>query len=406
MIFKHTLKLLLTIFLFSIITSVNADYIKKDRVILKVNDKITLQSKIKEYKNIILLLSTNKYKINKIELKNKILNEIAIIDTYNTLIKKYNFKIDKNSLENLYKDTAQKKYIFLKKFKKLITEKYNLNDTAIKSFIISSLTLNKIIKTNLSDDIILSNNDVKNFFNFSNYKKYTKPLFDIKIMQISIKRKHKNSNKELKELLYTIKHNQTEQEIYNKINKNVQTKTLELNSKNKIYFFLKDLIPIDNKNTILGPIYINNYIYVFKVLEKKNKTDDYKPHIKIKYKLIKKKIFEEKNNNSNSFKIKNTNYENFFKDKSFKTYWINKENTDQLIYEKAKKIKINETSNIIETNSGWYIIQVLDKTFDKKSNIYNYIMENIFNEKIKLLNNKFEEKIKRYITTHNYIIKN
>jgi hypothetical protein len=80
-----------------------------------------------------------------------------------------------------------------------------------------------------------------------------------------------------------------------------------------------------------------------------------------------------------------------------KICWLDKNETDPIIYEKIRNLNINETSNIIETETGWYIIKILDKIFDQQNNIYWYIVQNIIKEKIKLLNQQFEDKISKNI---------
>ncbi len=401
------IKNILSIILISTLTcSAYANYINSEKIIFKINECITLKSKINSYCNIIKLFA-KKNKIKKIELKNKIIKELKIFNTYNEQFKNYNIKITKESLKSIYKDSASKKYMSLMQFKKIIEKKYKIKSRFIKEFIINNIALNKMQKTLISDDIILSDKEISNFFNISNYNHYAKNLFNIKVLEVSFIRQKKRSHLNfLKKLINNLNTESNIEKIKSNIDeklKDLNIKIIDLNeAKNKHYYFIKNNLDNNIARNIIGPFFINNYIYLYKILEKKNKTDNYKSYIKINYHIIQKKKLIKKKNTINFLTLnKEKNKINIYK--KIKTCWIDKENSTSIIYEAIKNLKINDDSNIIETNTGWYIIKVIDKIFDHNSNIYTYIVQNIISEKIKLMTQQFENKIIKNINTNYYI---
>lgn len=391
MILKHTTKII-CILIYLLLNTINAKYINTDKIFIKVGDNIVLKSKIYENINIIKILTLHK---NKKELKNKILAELAILNTYPEAIKKYNLNVDPSLLTSLYKETSEKHSMSLLEFKKFIEKKYKINEISLIGFIIGNLTINKIQKINLADELIISNNDINNFFIASNYIKPNKLLNDFKIIQISFSRKIKDSFKTLKNITNLLKTNKDIHTIKTLINKNINTKIIEINSNNKNYFFLKNFLEDEKYKSVSGPIYIGRHIYLYKTINKKNKSNDYKTHIKISFTTERNKKFKENKRTKNFLNSKTLIRQNVIKKliyKSKKTYWISKDNIDPTIYEKIKNLEINQKKQNIETKTGLYNVRIIDKRFDQKSNIYSYIEDNITSDKIKLLNKKFEKK--------------
>lgn len=401
------IKKILSIILVAVLTcSACANYIKSEKIILKINDNITLKSKINTYCDIVKLF-TKKNKIKKIELKNKIIKEVTIFNAYCEHFKNYNIKLDKESLHLIYKDSASKKYLSLLQFKKIIEKKYKIKSKFIKEFIINNIAINKMQKTLISEDIILSDKEISNFFNISNYKTYTKNLFMVKVLEISfVRQRKKNHLKILKQLINNLDTESDIEKIKSHVDKKLRDlgiKIVDLNdAKNKHYYFLKYHLDNNISQNIIGPFFLNNYIYLYKIIDKKNKTDHYKSYIKINYNIIQKKKLIKKKNTFN-FLILNKEQNNINIYKKTNTCWIDKENTTPIIYDTIKNLKINDVSNVIETNTGWYIIKVIDRIFDHNSNIYTYIVQNIMSEKIKLLTQQFENKIIKNINIKYYI---
>ncbi|HIH2762757.1 MAG TPA: peptidylprolyl isomerase [Candidatus Azoamicus sp.] len=405
-IINNVLLIFLSIIL---INTANSNYIKNEKIIFQINDKIELKSKINAYCDIVKLFS-NKEKINKINLKNKIIKELALINTYNNLIKDDIIILTKESLESIYKDSAEKKYISITHFKKLIKKKYKIRSKYIKEFIINNLALNKIQKTIISEELILSDKEILNFFNIANYKNYAKNLYDVKVIEVSFLRKRKKHNfKIIKNLINNLEKESEIEQIKLKLDQtllNLTCKIIELNNpKNKIYYFLRFYLDKNFKKNIIGPFFMDNYIYIYKIIEKRNKTENYKSYIKVSYHTLQKKKLCEKKNTLTFLHLnqnfKKNNIEKIIKTKE-KICWLDKDETDPTLYDKIKNLKINEISEIIETQTGWYVIKILDKIFDQKSSIYGYIVQNIMIEKIKLLTQQFEDKMIKNIDIRYY----
>jgi hypothetical protein len=398
-------KLSIIVLCFFLINNAYSNYIKSEKIILSTHENIALKSKLNTYYNIVKLFTSNT-SINKKELKNKIFKEIAIIHSYPEAIKKYNITIDEDSLNVIYKDAAKKKYISLSQFKNIMEKKYKIKDKTIKGFIISNLTLNNMQKMLIAEDIIVSDTEITNFFNTSNYKNSSKNLYEIKILHVCYPRKRNKTNfKSFKKILNELDKETNIEKLKLSLGQQIKLEIVELNPKNKRYYFLKNHMDMNIKENIIGPFFMNRDMYLFKIIEKQNKTDNYKPYIKIRYNIIQKKKLDENKNTKKFIKLKNEFNSNQIEKKintSNLTYWAYKEHTDNLLYDKIKNLKINETSNIIETSTGWYVVKVLDRTFDHKSNIYNYIIENIMIEKIKLLTQQFENKIIQNINVNYY----
>ncbi|HIH2763711.1 MAG TPA: peptidylprolyl isomerase [Candidatus Azoamicus sp.] len=405
-IIKHVLLIILSIIL---INTANSNYIKNEKIIFQTNEKITLKSKINTYCNIVKIFS-NREKINKFDLKNKIIKELTIINTYNELLKDYTITINKESLDAIYKESAEKKYISLTTFQNLIEKKYKIQKKYIKEFIINNLALNKMQKTIISEELILSDKEILNFFNIANYKYYAKNLYDVKVIEVSFIRKRKKNNfKIIRTLINNLEKESDIEQIKLKLDKtlpNLTCKMVDLNNpKNKIYYFLRFYLDKNFKKNIVGPFFMDKYVYIYRIVEKRNKTENYRSYIKISYHTIQKKKLCEKKNTLKFLElnqdIKKIEIEKITKKKE-KTCWLDKDETDPMIYDQIKNLKINETSKIIETQTGWYIIKILDKIFDQKSNIYGYIVQNIMIEKIKLLTQQFEDNITKNIDIRYY----
>src|SRR5205085_7603589 len=102
---KNTLLIILFIFF---INNAHSNYIKSEKIIFKKGENITLKSKINKYCDIVKLFTSNKIKLDQKDLKNKIIKELIILTTYPDSIKKYNITLDKESLDLIYKDAAQR----------------------------------------------------------------------------------------------------------------------------------------------------------------------------------------------------------------------------------------------------------------------------------------------------------
>lgn len=398
---KNILFIILSIIL---INTAHTTHIKNEKIILTTNETPLFKSKINNYCNIVKLFS-NKEKINKIDLKNKIIKELTIINTYNDLIKEYTITLNRESLALIYKDSAERKYISLNQFKNLIEKKYKIKDKYIKEFILNNLTLNNMQKNIISEELILSDKEILNFFNISNYKDYAKNFYDIQVIEISfVRKKNKNNFKIMKTVINNLEKESNIEKIKSNLDPmltRLTCKVVDLNNpKNKIYHFLRFHLDKNFKENLMGPFFMDDYVYLYKIIKKRNKTENYKSSIKISYHTLQKKKLCEKKNTLKFLEfnkeVKKINMKKIFTSKN-KICWLDKNETDPIIYEKIRNLNINEISNVIETETGWYIIKILDKIFDQQNNIYWYIVQNIIKEKIKLLNQQFENKISKNI---------
>lgn len=385
------LVLVLTLIL---INTTSAKYVMHDKIILKTCENINLKSEIKEHIKIIKFITLSKS--SQIDLKNKVLSDMIILNSYPDVIKKYNITVEDEWIDMLYKDSAEKYNTSISKFKNTISEKFKIKEKSIITFITETLALTNLQKINLSEEIIISDNDINDFFHASNYINFKKPLHDFKIIQISFIRKGINNFKKIKNIINILKNTDDAQRIINNVNvKNINIKKIDINSQNKKYIYLKDFIEKENQTNIIGPICAGKYIYFFKILEKKLKTDDYKPYIKICHYTVQKKKIDEGKRTSKFVKLKTNASKKdtkiLFKE-SKKGTWIYKDNVEPGFYDKIKHLKINEVSELFETQTGWHIIKVIDRTFDQKSNIYTYIENSITSEKITNLNQQWENK--------------
>lgn len=370
--------MILIIFLI-ILNNTNANYIQHDKIVAKNVNSLILESTVKKNIDILKILTLHK---NKIDLKKKVLTELAIINTYPNSIRKYNIHIDQDSIKSLYKDLSEKYSMNIKNFRKFIVDKYKINDYALISFILRNLTINKIQKSIFYNDLVMSNNDIKDFFETSNYIKQKKLLSDFKILQLSFNKNTYKSLKELKSIIKILRNTNNLEKIKNELHKNITIKIIDINQNNKKLTFLKDFIENKKNETLYGPLYIGKHLHLFKIIDTIQKVENYKPYIKICVKTINKKKI---NDILNKKKHTDPTFNN-------KTYWVYKDNIDSSIYEQIKKLKVGEISDTIETQTGWYILKIIDKTFDQKTNIYNYIEERIIIEKIKLLTHDLIQK--------------
>lgn len=366
-------KITLIIITYIIMACANANYINIDKVFIKIETNIILKSKIKDNINVIKAITLNK---NEREIKKKVIHELIFLNIYRDAIKKYNIIFEKSWLLSIYEELAEKHFIVNNDIKKYIKKKYYVNDKKLTTFIIENLTYNKLQRNKILEEINISKDDITDFFLTTNYIKQNKILNEYKIIQISLNKKIKNCAAKIKEIKKTLKKTNNIKEI-DKIRTNrISVRYIEINQNNKKMNFLKDFISNKNLDDIFGPIYINGQIFIFKILYKKNKAEDYKNYIKLCIKEL------------NKIKIENKDYKT--KNKK-KCYWIHKDNIENNIFNKIKNLKENEKYVIIKNKIGTYKIKVKDKTFNQKSNIFNYVEEHIALEKIKLNHIDFEE---------------
>ncbi len=357
-----------------------AKYITHDKIILKTNLHAITQSKIHENYKILKIITNQTEKPDRRSLNTKIINDLITLDESN-IINTANFNIAQDLVTSVYLNLSEKYNISPSHFKKTIKEKYKIKENTLLTFIIGNFALKDLQKKISPQEINTSINDIKDFIKLSNYINQNKFLHEFKVVQISFINRNDKTLQKIKNILHILKKTNDIEIIKNQINlKNINIKAVDINLKNKHYLPIKEIIEHEKNKKIIGPLCIGRNIYIFKILEKTNNIENYKSYIKIAYKTLKYK----KSKKPETFTLK-TNICNIKKslNKTEGFYWVHKNTINQSIYTSIQNLKTNNISKIIETHSGWYIVKILDKTLDQKSNIYTYIDNYIRLQKLK-----------------------
>lgn len=153
--------------------------------------------------------------------------------------------------------------------------------------------------------------------------------------------------------------------------------------------YLREYFSLNVNNEVIGPIYKNNKISIIRVFDKDSKFSEQENlQLKVLHYFIKRNLFNnsaerELERDINIFKLKKTlsllskGESDTFMKKNCYLEFLNKDNSDPILFDSIKNLKKNGTTPILELDDGWHVLVVIGKEFMLDSDIYTEVVENI-----------------------------
>lgn len=341
------------------------------------NNMITNNDFIK-HRNMLMFFDKNNIKINK--KLSKYVNKDIIMSKVQTAAALANEVDDKDAPHNLFE-----LYLYTKanRSKKIINtlrmfKKYKLNQISIMMYISESLVSEKLKEKFFAPKVLITKNDIINYQELINNKKYYNPQI-INFVEIKIKKRDKN--KDITRILYTkyiLTNNCNNFNFYEKILKeNLDFKIKKIKQSTRINNKLIKYLNRNNNyfinNNTFGPIYKNKKITFYKIFDS---YPFYKNELKFKinhYNIKKTKSKSKKKYNPYKTLISiklNENIKDIEKyNIKLETHWVTLNNE---IYDRVQGIYLNKKSDIYKDKNGWHLILIRKTDF-----IYNSITEKV-----------------------------
>lgn len=332
-----------------------------------------------------------KDRTDKADKKNKIKKKLISLNEIDTQIqvrlsRDNPIEIEEEDLEHLYRNYFIKSDKQIDEFVKIFN-KNNITLDDIKFFINDGASVLKLQYKLITKKLNIDSNDITNAFDFSIYKSANFISNNYELLQLSIQKNEKTKTKHIKNILVSLKKKQCAGIMKLILNKKIELKQKILiiipfiDNKTKLKLHTNSNITIND----IGPLYSHDYISFIILVSRENIKNLLTKELKIKHTVLAKSRIKKpslKNRSKivydfNSIKNLPSNEE------ILKIEWIK---TIELPAKLLKRIKFQNDlcySNILETDIGFHIIQILHRRYNKENGYYNLIVKAITKKKFK-----------------------